>query len=166
MPGNQKKPLLTSARSPWVCLYMAMEAEIDHPIHLPCHIKYKTTYARRISHSISIASPINPSSSMSSLRSKLVVVVLVMAVAAAGSLSLVSAEERPALLRGMAPSTPNSVGGVELPWRHRGEKILAWRWRRNPPSGPSSRGHAVVTVSPDKEEKKQGTAESIDPSVP
>ncbi|KAM3346489.1 hypothetical protein ACQJBY_020829 [Aegilops geniculata] len=107
---------------------------------------------------------------MSSLRSKLVVVVLVMAVAAAGGLSLVSAEERPALLRGMAPSTPNSVGGVELPWRRpvlrRGEKILAWRWRHNPPSGPSSRGHAVVTVSPDEEEKNQGPAQNIGPSVP
>uniref|UniRef100_A0A8I6XPH1 Uncharacterized protein n=1 Tax=Hordeum vulgare subsp. vulgare TaxID=112509 RepID=A0A8I6XPH1_HORVV len=109
---------------------------------------------------------------MNSLRSRLVAVVLVMVVAAAGGLSLASTEERLNLLRGMPPSSPTSVGtlGLELPWRRRvvrrGEKSMAWRWRRNPPSGPSSRGHAAVTVSPDEEEKNQGPVENIDPSVP
>uniref|UniRef100_A0ACD5Z031 Uncharacterized protein n=1 Tax=Avena sativa TaxID=4498 RepID=A0ACD5Z031_AVESA len=99
------------------------------------------------------------------MTSKLLALVLVMAIA-----GLVSAEGRAALLRGTAPS---SVGAVESPWQHRvlrrGDKMangLAWRWRRDPPSGPSRRGQAVVDVAPEEEEKKQTNAENIDPSLP
>ncbi|PNT66249.1 hypothetical protein BRADI_3g08981v3 [Brachypodium distachyon] len=113
----------------------------------------------------------------SSMRSKLLALVLAMAVACAGGLAiLVSAEERApgGIGIAMAPFW-TSAGVVGSPWRRRalrrGEDSaygLGWRWNRLPPSGPSHRGHAVVTVAPEEEEKKisQGTAEDIDSSEP
>ena len=102
------------------------------------------------------------------MNSKLLTLVLVMAIA-----GLVLAEERVALLRGtgMAPSsTKTSAGAVGSLWRRcvmrREDKRangLAWRWRRDPPSGPSSRGHAVVDVEPEEVEKKQGHDKNIVP---
>jgi hypothetical protein len=109
---------------------------------------------------------------MNSMRSKLLALVLVMAIA---GLVLASAEERAALSRGTAPSsTLTLLGAVQSACQRRrvlrrGDKranSLSWRWRRDPPSGPSSRGHAVVNVVPDEDEKKQTPAENIDPSVP
>ena len=105
------------------------------------------------------------------MNSKLLTLVLVMAIA---GLVLASAEDRVALLQSTAPSSmTTAVGAIGWPWQlhvlRRGDKRgngLTWRWDRDPPSGPSSRGHAAVNIALEDDEKKQGPGKNIYSSLP